>query len=178
MNSGKSERLNDPLGFLLLAPLAQLAEHRTLNPQVPGSSPGGRTNKSPTRVPIPSAQTRSGQRGASRTTVRSWMWRFGTLASRDLESSPAEVSLPGKPSGWSTSFVRSPLTPHCDPTETNTSSTATGITPRARSSCTAFPTATTTTVAIPTHGNDSSTIDRRSLPVAESARAKRSRSTT
>ena len=43
MNSGKSERLNDPLGFLLLAPLAQLAEHRTLNPQVPGSSPGGRT---------------------------------------------------------------------------------------------------------------------------------------
>ena len=25
------------------APLAQLAEHRTLNPQVPGSSPGGRT---------------------------------------------------------------------------------------------------------------------------------------
>ena len=26
-----------------LAPLAQLAEHRTLNPQVPGSSPGGRT---------------------------------------------------------------------------------------------------------------------------------------
>ena len=44
MNSGKSERLNDPLGFLLLAPLAQLAEHRTLNPQVPGSSPGGRTH--------------------------------------------------------------------------------------------------------------------------------------
>ena len=43
MNSVKSERINDPLGFLLLAPLAQLVEHRTLNPQVPGSSPGGRT---------------------------------------------------------------------------------------------------------------------------------------
>ena len=43
MNSVKSERLNDPLGFLLLAPLAQLAEHRTLNPQVLGSSPRGRT---------------------------------------------------------------------------------------------------------------------------------------
>ena len=28
---------------MCLAPLAQLAEHRTLNPQVPGSSPGGRT---------------------------------------------------------------------------------------------------------------------------------------
>ena len=52
MNSVKSERLNDPLGFLLLAPLAQLAEHRTLNPQVPGSSPGGRTYKG-----APSIQT-------------------------------------------------------------------------------------------------------------------------
>ena len=49
MNSVKSERLNDPLGFLLLAPLAQLAEHRTLNPQVPGSSPGGRTYKAVTQ---------------------------------------------------------------------------------------------------------------------------------
>ena len=29
------------------APLAQLAERRTLNPQVPGSSPGGRTAKTP-----------------------------------------------------------------------------------------------------------------------------------
>ena len=42
-NSVKPERLNDPLGFLVLAPLAQLAEHRTLNPQVLGSSPRGRT---------------------------------------------------------------------------------------------------------------------------------------
>ena len=32
-----------PLGFQFLAPLAQLAEHRTLNPQVLGSSPRGRT---------------------------------------------------------------------------------------------------------------------------------------
>ena len=32
-----------PLGFQFLAPLAQLAEHRTLNPQVPGSIPGGPT---------------------------------------------------------------------------------------------------------------------------------------
>ncbi len=30
---------------MYLAPLAQLAEHRTLNPQVPGSSPGGRTTE-------------------------------------------------------------------------------------------------------------------------------------
>ena len=29
------------------APLAQLAERRTLNPQVPGSSPGGRTTVNP-----------------------------------------------------------------------------------------------------------------------------------
>ncbi len=29
--------------FLVIAPLAQLVEHRTLNPQVLGSSPRGRT---------------------------------------------------------------------------------------------------------------------------------------
>ena len=34
-----------PLGFQFLAPLAQLAEHRTLNPQVLGSSPRGRTTE-------------------------------------------------------------------------------------------------------------------------------------
>ncbi len=37
-----------PLGFQSLAPLAQLAEHRTLNPQVLGSSPRGRTNRTKT----------------------------------------------------------------------------------------------------------------------------------
>ena len=48
-NSVKPKRLNDPLGFLVLAPLAQLAEHRTLNPQVLGSSPRGRTTETTER---------------------------------------------------------------------------------------------------------------------------------
>ncbi len=45
--SGVEHRL-DPLGSRSpQAPLAQLAEQRTLNPQVLGSSPRGRTNESP-----------------------------------------------------------------------------------------------------------------------------------
>ena len=75
MNSVKSERLNDPLGFLLLAPLAQLAEHRTLNPQVPGSSPGGRTPKLRTRKNLTDSDYEYRRRGrTSELTPISTLW--------------------------------------------------------------------------------------------------------
>ena len=40
------------LGFVPVAPLAQLAEQLTLNQRVPGSSPGGRTFRFGARISL------------------------------------------------------------------------------------------------------------------------------